>query len=170
MNPLARTSTCATLFLFVLCSCLLFYPPSTSSSPQSALRILRNTIRSVSPNHQGQSAPCSIEYLEAHTLRLGIKLVWCVFSEKDIEGFRIYRMAQNDASLVVVNKRGLIPAWHQSYVDTDLAPSTNYRYVLGVVFDDGTECLSEPMEARSSSESYPLSLRVLSKATYNHPK
>jgi hypothetical protein len=150
MNLLARTSTCVTLLLVVLCSCLLFCPPSTSSSPQSA--------------------PCSIECLDAHTLRSGIKLVWCVFSEKDIDGFRIYRMAENDATLVVVNRQGLIPAWQQSYVDTDLAPSTNYRYVLGVVFENGNECLSEPVEARSSNESHPLVPRVLTGVTCNHPK
>lgn len=150
MNPPTRTSTCVTLLLVVLCSCLLFYPPSISSSPQSA--------------------PCAIECLDAHTLRSGIKLVWCVFSEKDIEGFRIYRMTENDASLVVVNRRGLIPAWQQSYVDMDLAPSTNYRYVLGVVFEDGNECLSEPVEARSSSESRPRVPRGLTGVTCIHPK
>ncbi len=168
MKPLTRTSACDTLFLVVLCSCLLFYSPGVSSSPQSAL--LRNTIRGLSPDHQKQSAPSLIEYFEAHTLRSGIELVWGVFSEKDIDGFRIYRMSESDASLVVVNKQGLIPAWHQSFVDTDLAPSTHYRYVLGVVFEDDTEYLSEPVEARSSEKTWSLSLRVLANAANDHPK
>jgi len=126
---------------------------------------LRNTIRGLSQDRERQSAPCSIEYFEAHTIQSGIELVWGVFSEKDIDGFRIYRMAENDAVLVVVNKHGLIPAWHQSFEDTDLTSSTNYRYVLGVVFEDDTEYLSEPVEARSPEKTWPLSLRVLATAT-----
>ena len=168
MKLLTRTSACATLFLVVLCSYLLLYSPSASSSPQSAL--LRNAIRGLSTDHKRQSAPCSIEYFEAHTLQSGIKLVWAVFSDKDIDGFRIYRLSEKDVSLVVVNKRGLIPAWHQNFVDTDLTPSTDYRYVLGVVFEDDTEYLSEPVEARSSDKTWPRSLRVLARTANDYPK
>jgi hypothetical protein len=60
-------------------------------------------------------------------------------------------MSDGDVALTVVNKRGLIPAWHQDYLDTDVAPSTDYRYVLGIVFEDGMEYLSQPVGARSSN-------------------
>jgi len=167
MNLLTGTARRVALFLVVLCVGVVFSPPGISSSPWSALTILRNTVSSGEPE---QSAPCSIEYFEAHPERPGIKLVWCVFADKDIEGFQIYRTSERDAALVVVNKRGLIPAWHQSCTDTDVAPATNYRYVLGVVFEDGTESLSEPAAARSPDKAVPLPDRALAEARLDQPK
>jgi hypothetical protein len=103
-----------------------------------------------------QAAPTAIEYFDAHAMRSGIKLLWCVFSDKDVDGFQLYRMAEDDSYISVINKRGLIPAWHQNFVDSELAPSTTYRYLLGVVFSDGSESLSQPIVVRSSKASYPL--------------
>jgi hypothetical protein len=124
-------------------------PKGTASSPHSALDILRNNILFMTSDRKDQATPVPVEYFDAQSTRPGIKLLWCVFSDKDVDGFRIYRMARNDSYLFVVNRRGLIPAWHQSYLDNELSPSTTYRYVLGVVFSDGSEFLSQPVEATS---------------------
>ena len=119
--------------------------------PQAGLGAL-STIAKKSKTHRNQTAPSAIEYFDGYSQRVGIKLLWSVISEKDVEGFQLYRMAAADAYITVVNKRGLIPAWHQNFLDDDLTPATSYRYLLGVVFSDGTEFLSQPVDVRSPKE------------------
>ena len=144
------------LFLVVLLGSLTLLPRNIASSTHSALELLRYTIRVATNDHQNQSKPVAVEYFDAHSQRAGVKLQWCVFSEKDVDGFRIYRMASDESYLFVVNRNGLIPAWHQDYLDSETAPSTTYRYVLGVVFDDETEFLSQPIEAKSQKKGHAL--------------
>ena len=151
MDPASKTSKQSLLFLVVLCGALLGFPHGLSSSPQAGLGVL-STIAKKSKTHRNNSAPSGIEYFDGYSQRVGIKLLWSVFSEKDVEGFQLYRMAADDSYVTVVNKRGLIPAWHQNFLDDDLTPATSYRYLLGVVFSDGTEFLSQPVDVRSPKE------------------
>jgi hypothetical protein len=114
------------------------------------------------PREANQTAPVVVESFDAHSTRAGIKLLWRVFSDRDVEGFRIYRIAKNDSYLFVVNSRGLIPAWQQSFLDSEVTPATTYQYLLGVVFSDGSEFISHPVEvttpARSSTAMSVLAL------------
>lgn len=154
--------------LLVVLSGFLLLPPVTLSSPHAAFDILRNPGRATVAAGPTESRPVDIEYFDAHPINLGMKILWCVFSDKDVDGFRIYRMAENSADLFVVNKRGLIPAWQQNYLDGDLVPETTYRYLLGVVFDDGSEFFSQPIEAKSSTSvnGWAVSASYMT----NHPK
>jgi len=154
MDRRSRIPQHIALFLVVLCCLLLSFPTLTSSSPQSAVRMLGNALPRTS--QKDQTAPTAIEYFDAHTIRSGIKLLWCVFSDKDVDGFRLYRMAEDDSYISVINKRGLIPAWHQNFIDSELLPSTTYRYLLGVVYSDGSESLSQPIAVRSPKAAYPV--------------
>jgi len=151
-------------FLVVLCACLLSVPSQTASSPQSAFGLLQTAFREIDRAAIDKARPTAIEYFDALGVRAAVKLVWNVFSEKDVEGFRIYRMADNDSQLSVVNKRGLIPAWRQTFLDTELTSSTTYRYILGVVFDDGSEIFSQPAAAKPSKASFVV------EASFTQPK
>lgn len=164
MSRFKNTLISSALFLVVLCTCLLSLPSHTASSPQFALGLLHTAFRDSDRSDGNNTRPTAIEYFDALGIRAAVKLVWNVFSEKDVEGFRIYRMADNDSQLFVVNKRGLIPAWRQTYVDTELASSTTYRYVLGVVFDDGSEVFSQPAAAKPTKASHVVT------ASFSQPK
>ena len=151
MLKLATTPPRRVLLLIVLCSFLLI-PMETPSSAGAALDILQKSIATTPYIPHGENHPVDVEYFDAQTITTGIKILWCVFSDRDVDGFRIYRMAEDSSYLCVVNKRGLIPAWQQNYLDDDLIPSTVYRYLLAVVFDDGSEFVTQPVEAKSSKQ------------------
>jgi hypothetical protein len=157
---MVRTALRRAITLLVVLFGFLTLPGLTSSSPHSALDILRNSVRTTPTTNPDASRPVDIEYFDAHPIYSGMKILWCVFSDKDVDGFRIYRMADNSTDLSVVNRRGLIPAWQQNYLDGDLAPSTTYRYLLGVVFDDGSEVFSQPVEAKSSQSANGLAVTI----------
>lgn len=117
------------------------------ASTSSATDVPRSASRVAGRERPNETAPVVIEYFHAYSATAAIRLAWGVFSEKDVAGFRIYRMSRSDASYVVVSGNGLIPAWHQEYSDREVTPSTLYRYVLGVVFSDGSEFISQAVEA-----------------------
>jgi hypothetical protein len=148
-----KTTPRSTALLLVVLSGFLATPHGSVSSPHAAMGLLRNSISGTGDPRHTEGHPVDIEYFDAHPIRTGMKILWCVFSDDDVDGFRIYRMAENSSYLFIVNKRGLIPAWQQNYLDGDLAPSTTYRYLLGVVFNDGSEFLSQPIEAKTSKQS-----------------
>jgi hypothetical protein len=124
---------------------MLFFSSGAAALP-SAKDASKSTRRVAKRERAHDSAPVTIEYFRASPAPSAVRLVWSVFSDKDVAGFRIYRASRNDG-YVVVTGSGLIPAWHQEHVDAGLASSTLYRYVLGVVFADGSEFLSQAIEA-----------------------
>ncbi len=125
----------------------MFFSNGKASTSSSANDVQRSATRVAGRERPNETAPLVIEYFHAYPATATIRLVWGVFSEKDVAGFRIYRMSRSDASYVVVSGNGLIPAWHQEYSDREVTPSTLYRYVLGVVFSDGSEVISQAVEA-----------------------
>ncbi|MDH3214853.1 MAG: hypothetical protein OEN01_01015 [Candidatus Krumholzibacteria bacterium] len=143
------------LLLMVLFGSSLIFPSNIVSSPHSALHRLTENIRAMGQATVNQSAPNCIEYFDARLTSTGIELMWCAFSERTIEGFVLYRMAAGDSDLFIINRNGLIPAWHQSYTDSGLSANTTYRYLLGVMFADGSESLSQPVEVTTPSQSFP---------------
>jgi hypothetical protein len=151
MGPESKVSRHSMLFLIVLCGALLCFPRGLTSSPLVGASVFAKFARTSNPR-SNQTAPSAIEYFDGYSQRVGIKLLWSVFSEKDVEGFQLYRMADDESYVSVINKRGLLPAWRQNFVDDDLKPATTYRYLLGVVFSDGTESLSQPVDVRSPKE------------------
>jgi hypothetical protein len=90
----------------------------------------------------------------ANAVASDVELTWAAFSDKDIDGFRIYRREQNESYFLLINTQGLIPAWHQDYTDGELPSASIYQYVLGVVTSDGDEALSQPVEVTTSAKSF----------------
>ncbi len=166
MNRLERMCSWAALFLIVLSCVLLVLPKSPLSSPRSTVDPLRKAILPTSRATYTQTAPLVVEYFDAHPAGSDIELLWRVFSDRDVEGFRLYRVSETDTHLFVVNKRGLIPAWQQLFLDKELPAETTYQYLLGVVFSDGSEFISYPVQATTASKSH--SIKPLSIATWIH--
>lgn len=100
-----------------------------------------------------ENRPRVIEYFDARPGEVRVQLSWIAFSD-DMDGFRIYRRNEGEPFFTLVNRDGLIPAWLQNYLDLELQPSTRYEYLLGVVLSDGSELLSQPIEATTTSKAF----------------
>ena len=139
-------------FLIVLASSLLLHPPACEASQLDdhisvfgGIDLLVESTRT--------STPSIIEYFEARGVDIRVQLDWIAFGD-DVDGFRIYRRSAGSAIFLLVNREGLIPAWFQQYLDRGLSPSTSYQYILGVVFADGSELLSHPVETSTSAKAF----------------
>ncbi len=147
------------LFLVVLFGSLRVTPPRASASQLTTLESLFDR-RSDAPcvvsvavrSGSSASAPRIIEAFNAHALDTRIVLDWIAFAD-DVRGFRIYRRGRGDSHFFLLNREGLIPAWLQNYLDLNIEQHSSYQYVLGVVFANGSEILSQPVEATTSSRS-----------------
>jgi hypothetical protein len=89
-----------------------------------------------------ESAPVLIQYFDAQLMSSGVELSWFAVSEKDIEGYRIYRRETDEAFLWLVNEDGLLAPWQVTFMDGSIARDVSYEYVLGVVHADQSEFLS----------------------------
>ena len=107
-----------------------------------------------SAHHPIHARPAAIQYFDARPHGAEVELVWCCFSDKDTRGFRVYRRDQSSSYFSLVNREGLLQPWRQNYLDTDVASASGYQYVLAVVYADGTEFLSQPIEVRTPSRSF----------------
>jgi hypothetical protein len=99
------------------------------------------------------SAPSELEYFYAREVTTGVELSWMAVSEKDIEGFKLYRRERGVPIYLLVNNEGLIHRWRYDFVDGDPKKGHTYLYVLGVVHGDGSEQISRPVEITMSSRS-----------------
>jgi hypothetical protein len=77
-----------------------------------------------------------------------VELSWQVIEDEGLVGYRIYRLDVPRGKEIVINKDGLIPRNHSSYVDLDVLPAGVYRYSLGAVHDNGLETRSDYQEVR----------------------
>lgn len=126
--------------------------PDSLVSPDHAGTLLG----AVGPQPATASAPNEVEFLRAHEVVSGVELMWMVVSEKDVDGFKIYRRERGRPIFVMVNNDGMIRAWRYRYVDGSPERETTYEYVLGVVHEDGSEQISLPVEITTSGKaSYP---------------
>lgn len=105
----------------------------------------------------GNKVAVLIQSFFARPAGAGIELSWEILTDENILGHRVYRSAGADDDLGLLNTDHLIPASARAYLDEDVEPGQTYRYVLGVVRDDGTE-LRSPVET-ASTRSYALELR-----------
>jgi hypothetical protein len=97
------------------------------------------------------SEPADVEFFNAHEVMAGVELTWMATSEKDIDGFRIYRRKSSQPFYLMVNTDGLISAWRFEYVDGGPERGQKYLYVLGVVHADGSEQFSQPVEVTTTA-------------------
>jgi hypothetical protein len=103
-----------------------------------------------------------VQSFDARSLESGVQLAWVIEADEEIEGFRIYRGADERSPHELVNTDGLIPIESRSFLDGDVSGSgATYWYTLAVVTADGSEVLSQTVTVRTSGRS--LALRQ------NHP-
>lgn len=96
------------------------------------------------------SAPADVEFFRAHEITAGVELSWMAASEKDIDGFKVYRREPSIPLYLLLNNEGLINPWRFDYIDGSPQRGHTYLYVLGVVHSDGSEQLSQPAEITTS--------------------
>jgi hypothetical protein len=92
----------------------------------------------------------------AHAVDAGVELVWTLFADEAVRGFRIYRAGGDIPGEVVLNGGRLIAPHARHYTDATAAPGVEYRYSLGVVTEDGSEVRSQT----STSIRYVYTLRL----------
>ena len=84
--------------------------------------------------------PVFFNSLAAEALDNSVRLVWDVYADEPIAGFRVYRR-QGSAGLSAINSRLLDPSARE-FVDRGLEFGATYQYVVGAVKPDGTEIRS----------------------------
>jgi hypothetical protein len=89
------------------------------------------------------SVPVFVSRFEAVSSDAGVALSWETISDENVKGFNIYRRGVNEETPVGVNLDGLIPLGTKEYLDRGVAGGHEYEYTLGVVFEDGTETMSQ---------------------------
>jgi hypothetical protein len=101
-------------------------------------------------------SPTLINAFAAWAVDGGIELMWNVFSDEGIKGYRIYRSAEGEAVNTVVNPEGLIPPAATKYIDDDVRSGKSYRYTLGVVQEDGYEVRSRTVTVQTTVQTLAL--------------
>ena len=78
--------------------------------------------------HIGPTSPVAIAMFEAATASRGIELHWTIASAEGLEGFNVYRSADQKTGFVRLNDGGLVGPSETSYLDTEIEPATTYWY------------------------------------------
>lgn len=86
----------------------------------------------------------------------GIELVWDVYADEPINGFRLYRREQTGNREVSIAGRDLIPPDVRHYVDEKIQLGNTYSYVLGAVRADGSELRSRSVTMTTTVPSLAL--------------
>jgi hypothetical protein len=95
------------------------------------------------------------------TVDNGIELIWDVYADEPIDGFKLYRHQKSNNKEISIPGYGLIPQGRRRYVDEAVQPGEIYSYVLSAVRADGAEVKSVPVK---------ISTRVLSLTLHqNYP-
>jgi immune inhibitor A len=91
----------------------------------------------------------------------GIELIWDVYTDESIDGFKLYRCEESSSREVSIPGYGLIPPERRYYVDVNVHPGETYYYALSAVRTDGSELRSRQVK---------ISTKTLSLALHqNHP-
>jgi hypothetical protein len=156
MAPIRRSlSLGGLLCLAVLCDSANGFS-SAVSVPNNATQCARYDIPGPRPARAAETV--FFQYFEGHSGVSGVNLNWAVYTEKDVEGFRVYRRSDKDCCYSVVNDEGMIAAWRSSYNDDKAQNGRIYQYALSVVLSKDVEVLSTPIEVRTpeASQSAPV--------------
>jgi hypothetical protein len=86
----------------------------------------------------------------------GVRLIWEVFSDDEVQGYRIYRAMESNSSAELVNPEGLIPPETRMFVDDGVRYGRAYDYTLGVVQEDGSEIRSQIATVNLNAPSFVL--------------
>jgi M6 family metalloprotease-like protein len=100
--------------------------------------------------------PVFIRTFDARPRVEGIELVWEILADEPVEGFRISRRAEGASTAAFLLDGRLIESDRRSFLDETVSPGTEYEYFLTVVFDGGTEQVSQGTRAASPAFSLAL--------------
>ncbi|NIO29721.1 MAG: M6 family metalloprotease domain-containing protein [Candidatus Latescibacteria bacterium] len=90
------------------------------------------------------------------TVDNGIELIWAVYTDESIDGFKLYRCEESSSREISIPEYGLIPPERRRYVDEKVRPGETYSYVLSAVRPDGSELRSLPVEITTEALSLAL--------------
>jgi hypothetical protein len=109
--------------------------------------------------------PVFIEAFDARPTDEGIELEWDIWSDEDVDGFRISRRMMDGSQETYLLDGRLIEPGLRRLLDDSVQPATEYEYSLVVVFDGGTEQVSR--ESRATSAAFALKLSQNSPNPFN---
>lgn len=130
------------LFLVVLSGFLFTMPGNGTASRNARVQDRFGNSDFEGPQPGVESAAVLIQYFDAQLMSGGVELSWFAVSEKDVEGYRIYRRDTDEAFFWLVNEDGLLAPWQATFMDGSITRDISYEYVLGVVHADQSEFLS----------------------------
>lgn len=90
----------------------------------------------------------------------GVELVWEIFADEPISGYRIYREREGEGTARLLNGGLLIAPDRTRYVDREFEPAATLLYTLGVLSEDGTERRSQVVRVSTPAVSLGLSQNV----------
>jgi hypothetical protein len=69
----------------------------------------------------------------------GVELLWEIWTDEQVRGYKIYRSRKSDEASTVLNGGRAIDPSLTSWLDSDVEPATAYSYTLVVIGEDGVE-------------------------------
>jgi hypothetical protein len=105
--------------------------------------------------------PVWISGVAARAVGTGVDLRWKAASDQPIAGYHIYRSEDGRQEMVPLNNGQLLPPGTGAFLDSDVLPGQTYRYIVGVVAEDGSETRSREVSVKAR----PLELAL----EQNHP-
>lgn len=146
-----RTKNCCSvgLLLLIVGSCYALFADVPDLMARASGTVIKSARTVAHGARDPQSAPDPVEYFNAYAASSSVDLDWHVVSERNVDGFRIYRQGDSTA-YVLINRDGLIPVWQDQYNDAHVKSNRDFSYVLGVVLSDGSEFLSQPVQVHTA--------------------
>jgi photosystem II stability/assembly factor-like uncharacterized protein len=106
------------------------------------------------------TVPVDYAALAAAVIDNAVRLEWSTGGDGSIQGFNVYRRGMATDKYARLNHR-LIPEQTRTFSDHTVRPGYEYEFVIGVVYDDGSEVLSNtavvelPVVALELRQNYP---------------
>jgi len=88
-----------------------------------------------------------VSAFEAEPTYSGISLHWKIQSDEQLRGFKLYRKKDQEDMFTTIASESELSGEDRSYVDSDVKGGHTYEYALGVLKMDGTEVLSQFVQA-----------------------
>jgi hypothetical protein len=92
--------------------------------------------------------PVFMTNFQATAIESGVKLIWDVFTDESIDGFKLYRKAAGSSRDFEVVESAINSEMRQ-YIDSGIKPGHTYKYFLSALLSNGSEVRSQEVTVTS---------------------